>query len=215
VRSGDELLEIEPAAVSAFIDAVERRFEVELPGSMSEPVDTDPWAVAELVQSCREAIREVLFGPGDRKEAGRARGSVRRDGSRRLVARPEGSATNWRQARGGVIVLAPTVRQPAIVGFEVPEERQTGELEFTAQVHSSDAPPLVLRLSIARNGEEGQVLDEISVAGPADREWRVVVPTGTEAQDLRLSCALAPGGSRARRARVRVARPALGPAPRT
>ena len=92
--------------------------------------------------------------------------------------------------------------------------REIGEAVFTAQVHSSNALPLVLRLSFAEDGGEGRVLDEITVAGRADREWKVTVPTSSGGRALRLSCQVKGRASKGRRARVRVTRPTLGPAAR-
>jgi hypothetical protein len=211
IASAEELLEIEPAAVSAFMEAVRRRFGIEPPGSGADRVDTDPRVVAELVQHYRDSIREVLFGPDAESEA---HDSAHRSARYALVARRNESASNWRQGTGDTIVFVPTARRAAIVAFESSGECDAPELEFTAQVQSSDAPPLALSLSLAGDGEDVRVLDEIRVAGRADRAWRVRVPPGTGAQDLRLRCALTAGASQGRRARVRVTRPALGPAAR-
>ncbi len=215
VSSADELLEIEPSALDAFFDALQDRFGIELPGSASARADTDPHAVAMNVQACREAIREVIFGPPKPQAPHGAGGAPRRNGQRRLVARAAASRGRWREDGEDVIVLAPTPRQPAVVGLEaVPGMGETGKGEFSAQVRASDATPLVLRLSIAGGGEEGRLLDEISIAGRSAREWRVAVPISSADQFLRLSCSVKAGHSKDRRARVRVARASLEPATR-
>ena len=213
VGSQDELLEIEASALSALIDAVQRHFAVELPRSVINRVDTDPRAVAETVQACRDAIRARLFGPSEHQEKGTSPHRGRCNLHRRLIARPAWSAGRWRQSDGGAIMLAPTTGRPAVVGLEAPAMSDTGEVVFTARVRSSDAP-LLLRLSIAAGGEEGRVLDEIRVAGRADRLWTVPVPVGSGDRALRLSCVRSAGGSKGRRARVRVTGPTLGPAAR-
>lgn len=208
VSSAEELLAIDPSAVSAFIAAVQARFGVELPRLATERIDTDPHAVAETVQSCRDAIRERLFGSNAGEEAGSARGRAARGAQRRLVPRPAGSAGPWRRGEGDSILLAPTLRQPTVVRLEAAGVTETGEAVFTARVHSGDAP-VVLRLSIPEDGEEGRVLDEISLAGSADRWWTVPVPLDSGDGTLRLSCVLTAEGSKRSRARVRVTRPTL------
>jgi hypothetical protein len=214
VSSQDELLAIEPAAVSAFVDALRRRFDLELPNSATDRIDTDPRAVALTVETCRTSIRELLFGVTDLNEGGGSQRPQPADAAETLAVRPARSFGRWRQPAAEVIVLAPTVRQPAVVGFEASGESEAAELVFTARVQTSDAPPLVLRLSIAEDGTNGRVLDEIKVAGRADRDWSVPIPAGTGGRDLRMSCRLTARGSQGRRARVRVTRPALGPAAR-
>jgi hypothetical protein len=208
IASAEELLAIEPAAVSAFIDAARSRYGIEPPRS---EIDTDPRVVAELVQHYRDSIRDLLFGPGEESET---QSSAHRDGHHPLFPRSEEPASNWRHGRGDAIVLVPTARRPAIVALEASDDCEAGDLEFTAQVQSTDAAPLALSLSIGGYGEDGRVLDEIRIAGRADRAWRVPVPAGTSPRDLRLSCAVTARTSPGRRARVRVTRPALGPAAR-
>ena len=208
VRSGDELLEIDPGAVGAFVAAVQARFGIELPSSATERVDADPHAVAETVRSCRDSIRELLFGSSPGEAAGATGDRTARSSHRSLVPEAAGSAGSWRCVDGDSIVLAPTSRQPTTVRLDATGVPEAEDALFTARVHAGDAP-VVLRLSIGEDGEEGRMLDEITLVGRADRWWKVPIPHDSGDGTLRLSCVLTADGSKGRRGRVRVARPTL------
>ena len=64
IRTEEDLLEIEAAALRAFLDEVESLDGIELADSVTARLDTDPRAVAQTVAACAEAIRKRVDGPG-------------------------------------------------------------------------------------------------------------------------------------------------------
>ena len=196
VRSGEELLAIDRAAVSALIAAVETRLGVELPRIGDRGNRHRPARCGRDRPGLSRGDPRVLFGSGTRRRNQGTRAGSLAAATERLVAELLGSRARWRQA--DVIVLAPTARQHAVVGFELPahgRDRRARcsplgvQLERLAACSCSDSPS-------QGDGEEGRVLGEINVEGRADREWRVPVAIDSPDQGLRLSCTLTGNGTK-------------------
>ena len=222
VGSEEELLEIDPPALQAFLEAFQRQQQVELPAAITARIDTDPHAVADVVQACRQALRDQSrrerrgARSGRRPTAGRTRADVD------LVVASVEAGNQWTRVGDDALLLSPNgaADPPVVVRFKPARGAGQKRLAFVARVRATrdGAAPVVLRLALEGAGKRNdRVLGEIELAGGAMLDWAVPVPSGKAARGLRLSCALASGAITNRRARVRISRPilrAMAPSPK-